>query len=49
MINDKKTRKHVKYAKIYIASASTKYTLHVSGFTGDLSDRLKGHNKHSHN
>ena len=47
MMNAKKTRKHVKYANFHIASASTKYTLHVSGFTGDSFDTLKEHNKQS--
>ena len=45
IINDKKTKKHVKYANFHIVKVSTKYSLHVSGFTGDLFDRLKGHNK----
>ena len=47
MINDKKSRKHVKYVIFHIASASTKHTLHVSDFTGDLSDRLKRLSKQS--
>ena len=45
MTNAQKTKTHVKYANFHIASAATKYTLHVSGFTGTLLDALKEDNR----
>ena len=41
----KRPKTYVKYANFHIASAATKYTLHVNGFTGTLLDALKEHNR----
>ena len=41
MMNAKKVKKSVKYRNFHIANAATKYTLHVNGFTGTLTDALK--------
>ena len=41
MMNAKKMKKSVRYANFHITNASTKYTLHVNGYTGTLADVLK--------
>lgn len=38
---------HVKYANFYVASAVTKCSLRVDGFTGNLDDAVKEHKKRS--
>ena len=45
MMNVKKVKKSVRYGNFHITNAATKYTLHVNGFTGTLTDALKYHNR----
>ena len=45
MINDKKITKFVSYQNFHITNSVTKYTLHVNGFTGTLTDALTTHNR----
>ena len=42
-----KQKYHVKYANFYVASAVTKCSLRVDGFTGNLHDALKEHKNRS--
>ena len=41
MMNVKKIKKSVRYAHFHITNAAAKYTLHVNGYTGTLTDALK--------
>lgn len=45
MINDKKITKYASYQNFHITNSVTKYTLHVNGFTGTLTDALTAHNR----
>ena len=46
MMNAKKVKKSVKYADFHITNAVTKYTLHVNGFNGTLTNKLELHDRH---
>ena len=45
MMNAKMIKNSVKYAHFHITNAATKYTLFVNGYTGNLADALKPHNR----
>ena len=45
MTNAKKIKNSARYANFHITNAATKYTLHVNGYTGTLTDALKYHNR----
>ena len=44
MMNAKKIKKSVRYANFHVNNAVNKYTLHVNGYTGTLTDQLRPHN-----
>ena len=44
MMNAKKIKKSVRYANFHTNNAVNKYTLHVNGYTGTLTDQLRPYN-----